>query len=320
MSLNEDLITFGKYKDLTIKELLRDRSYCKWLLKNDWFEKQYEYLFNRVKKHLSENIFSIQIKPFDPSQTIKEFIDSYTYFHLTNIENIFLNEKDKKCYEFYLYIIDNLKNQIGNDFVNPYNIKTPQSWLNEFEKKCDLSRDIFKEFLNAYELPNITSIVEDIKKMGGIDYKGAKSFKIAKENSLKQEAFWEQILKKYYGEEITVQHKFENCIFDFVRLFSKTDKNVKILYECKLGLKDFNLEQYRKYNLALENSYDIIYLISTDCIIDLKCKKIFTTNRDIYEIYFLKTKKLTKLDEIIKNFEIVNLTNIEDYFKESKNL
>ena len=41
-NISEDSINFGKYKNLTIKELLKDRKYCKWLLEQDWFSQQYE--------------------------------------------------------------------------------------------------------------------------------------------------------------------------------------------------------------------------------------------------------------------------------------
>ncbi|MBZ5782277.1 hypothetical protein, partial [Klebsiella aerogenes] len=76
--------------------------------------------------------------------------------------------------------------------INPFDIKAPSSWLKDFEKKTELNRDVFKEFLASYSLPNIPYIIEDIKKVGGIEYKGAKSFIIAKNNSLKQEEFWEK--------------------------------------------------------------------------------------------------------------------------------
>ena len=55
--LTENDITFGKYKDLTLTELLKDREYCGWLLKQDWFERQYEYLYNRVKMYVPIDFF-----------------------------------------------------------------------------------------------------------------------------------------------------------------------------------------------------------------------------------------------------------------------
>ena len=64
-------------------------------------------------------------------------------------------------------------------------------------------------------MKSIARIIEDVKKEGGIDYKGAKSFLIAKDNSLKQEEYWKIILKKYYGEQIGCQYKIDNCHFDF---------------------------------------------------------------------------------------------------------
>ena len=46
--------------------------------------------------------------------------------------------------------------------------------------------------------------LERVKKEGGIEYKGARSFIIAKDRSLKQEGWWEEILKSKYGEESVV--------------------------------------------------------------------------------------------------------------------
>lgn len=101
--------------------------------------------------------------------------------------------KKKKCYIFYLSTINDLKEKIIDKMIdcdsNPYDIKAPTKWLQKFEKETSLSRDDFKEFINSYELPNITMIIEDIKKQGGIEYKGGKSFLIAKKNSENQENF-----------------------------------------------------------------------------------------------------------------------------------
>ena len=51
MSLNSDTITFGKYKNGTLHQVLKDRSYCVWLLKQEWFKNNYEYLHNRVQEY-----------------------------------------------------------------------------------------------------------------------------------------------------------------------------------------------------------------------------------------------------------------------------
>ena len=309
--LDINTITFGKYKYKKIETILKDRKYSKWLLEQDWFQKNYEYLYNRVKEYNPQKYF------INEKKDIKNinFIESYIYFNLLELEKIDLhfNENEKICYTYYLKLIDSLKfkiiERIENLMENPFDIKAPTKWLQKFETDTGLKRDEFKEFINSYELPNITYIIEDIKKQGGIEYKGAKSFLIAKHNSEEQEKFWEDILKKKYGDEISTQFKYENCFFDFINITSN------IIYECKIGLKDFNEEQYNKYLLAL-NKYKIIYLIGNDCIINIDNKIIYTTDEIKYLIYQCNIPLLTKpskFDELIIDYKIVNINNIYDF-------
>ena len=312
-NLKEDTITFGKYKDLTLTKMLRDRKYCSWLLDQDWFSKQYEYLYNRVKNSNPRNYFVIK-----PHYEIKllssfeDFIKNYEYFHLCPLDELKLelNDNEKNCYRFYTYTILSLKNKIIDNHEkgeNPYDIKAPTSWLKKFEEKYSLSRDIFKEFISAYDLPNIPYIVEDIKKVGGIEYKGAKSFLIAKKNSLSQEKFWENILKSHYGEDIGSQYKFRNCFFDFIQIKTNT------LYECKLGMKDFNEDQHKKYLTTLD-SFSIVYLIGQDCIVDLKDKNIYSTKPEKYIEYFSLLKEPNKFEDMVKKYPIVKINSVNDYF------
>jgi hypothetical protein len=313
-SLDENTITFGQYKDLPLSRMLKDRKYCSWLLNQDWFLKNYEYLHNRVAEYQPRNYFvpkkPHEIKPQDPHL----FLENYQYFHMTPPQDlkIKLNKDEETCYKFYLGIINLLKsrieNGIENSSPNPFDIKAPTSWLKNFEKDTNLSRDIFKQFLASYDLPNIPYIVEDIKKTGGIVYNGAKSFLIAKQKSLTQEKFWEIKLKEYYGEDIGTQYKYKNCFFDFIHIKNNT------LYECKLGLKDFNEDQHKKYITTL-GVYEMIYLISTDCIVDLGKKIIYTTNPENYEARLTTTKEPNKLEKIISKFQLTKLSSIDDYFK-----
>lgn len=308
--LDENTITFGKYKDLSLSQLLRDRKYCSWLLEQDWFSKQYEYLYNRVKEYKPREYFVTKshydIKMFS---SVKDFLENYEYFYLVPIEELKINlsDNEKTCYNFYLSCIDQLREKVIDNAGNATSIKAPSSWLKKFENKYHLSRDIFKDFINSYDLPNIPFIVEDIKKMGGIEYKGAKSYIIAKDNSLKQEKYWEEILKYFYGEDIGTQYKFKKCFFDFIHI------NTNTVYECKLNLKDFNEDQYRKYKISLE-TFSLVYLIDRDCIIDLKQQTIFTTNVNKYLEYFISLVNYNKFDNLIKNFPIIELTDVKEYF------
>ena len=313
-SLDENTITFGQYKDLPLSRMLRDRKYCSWLLQQEWFSKNYEYLHNRVAEYQPSKYFVSkkhhEIKAQDPQL----FLDNYQYFHLTPPENleIKLSKEEASCYKFYLGIINLLKSRIENGVenleVNPFDIKAPTSWLKKFESETGLSRDVFKEFLAAYDLPNVPYIVEDIKKTGGVVYNGAKSFLIAKQKSLNQEKFWEIKLKEIYGEDIGSQFKYKNCFFDFIHIKNST------VYECKLGLKDFNDDQHKKYCITL-GVYEMIYLISTDCIVDLGKKMIYSTNPDTYESRLAAVKEPNKLEKILSKFQMVKLSSIDDYFK-----
>jgi len=314
--LNLESITFGKYKNKTLREVLRDRSYCTWILKQEWFQKNYPYLHNRVQEYEPLPYFLQKLPTFYGDE---EFIEKYQFFHLHLVDEIDLpyplSEVEKKCYSYYLRMVEELKDKIairideGDD--NPYDIKAPCKWLLRFENENKLKRVVFKEFINAHELPNIPYIVERIKKEGGIEYKGAQSFNIAKKRSLDQEAYWEKMLKDRYGEDLGSQFVYGKCIFDFLNIKTNT------IFECKLGLKDFDLSQYKKYKTALEK-YRIIYLIGYDGVISMEENVIYTTEEDKYATYqygILSSKYTSKFDEEIRDYTIVHVDNLSEIFK-----
>lgn len=274
-TLTEDSITFGKYKNKKLIDILRDRQYCQWLLIQDWFMENYEYLYNRVKEY-KPILFFIKSETKKEYKSCEEFVELYPYFNFIE-PSIVLTEDEKKCFSFYKDTVLALKSKIvENKNDNKFDIKAPSKWLLGFEKG-GLSRDVFKEFIERYDLPNITSIVEDIKGQGGIEYKGAKAYLIAKENSRKQEVFWEEKLKKIFGEDIGCQFKFNKCIFDFINI------SRNILFECKLSLSDFNEEQHKKYLMTLEN-YTLVYLIGRDIIIVPKHNKVYTIREESIDL------------------------------------
>ena len=307
--LTQDTITFGKYNNCKIEEVLKDRKYCEWLIEQEWFKNNYEYLYNKINEYDPKDYF-LKINIVDG----ETFTENYTYFNLIELQNIKLplTNSEKICYSYYLEILESIKQSIytrlENEEENPYDIKTPKNWLKEFEKLHAIPRDEFKNFINSYELPNITTIIEEIKKEGGIEYKGAKSFIIAKQKSLDQEKWWENVLKNKMGEDIGTQFKYKNCIFDFVNI------NKNIIYECKLGLKDFLESQHKKYQIALEK-YCIIYLISKDCIINMNSKTIKTTNKSEYIKYIaniLNIKTPSYLDLLLPEFTLIEVEKIEN--------
>lgn len=309
-TLTNESITFGKYKGGNLTQMLRDRNYCKWLLQQDWFETNYEWLYNRVLEY-EPLVYFLEVS-CDSNET-SDFLETYPFFSLIKPENleIELSSVDMMCYKYYMKMIDEIKDMVyerlENDEENPYDIKAPTKWLQRFEREYGINRSDFKEFINAYELPNIPYVIERVKKEGGITYKGAQSFNIAKSRSVKQEKWWEELLKKKYGEDIGTQFKYENCIFDFINIGTRT------IYECKLGLKDFDESQHEKYKLTL-SAYNIIYLIAMDCIICMKDKCIHTTDPEkyqeyIYQISYLKNPSY--LDLLIQDFDIIELTEQE---------
>lgn len=311
--ITQNSITFGKYKGATLDQVLRDRPYCKWLIDQDWFKSTYEYLYNRVKEY-DPRVYFLDLDNI----TGDDFIDVYPYFNLKSPDKITitLNTCDLACYEFYLQMIREIKMKIyermENEEENPYDIKAPVKWLQKFEQECCIPRASFKEFIGAYELPNITTVIENVKKEGGIEYKGAKSFIIAKSKSKAQEKWWEDILRAKYGEDISPQYKYENCLFDFLNIKTST------IFESKLGLKDFNDEQHRKYKLALK-SYRVIYLIDRDCVIHMENRKIYSTNTEKYELYLHyipMKKKMSYLDKIMisEKYELVHVESVESLF------
>lgn len=307
-SIDENIITFGKYKGQSLQDILLKPSYCKWLLQQEWFLQNHPYLYNRIKEYDSKKFFFKTIEENKDPNPINNFINNFPYFHTIPSKKLELKLSDdfRKCYKFYRKEIDKLKTEIEDNLT--LNIKAPSSWLKKFEEKTGLKRETFKDFLASYNLPNITTIIEKIRESGGFEYKGAKSFKIAKERSDNQEKYWENILKSFYGEEVSTQLPFEVNRFDFIRL------KAKIIYECKLNLKDFNEDQYNRYKKAADDKFSIVYLIDKDCVIDIDKKTIFTTNKEKYKDYFDTIKKHTVFDELIKDFKIIKLGCIKDYF------
>jgi hypothetical protein len=302
--LTNTTVTFGKYKGSDISIVLRDRSYCKWLIDQDWFKENYEFLYNRIEEYDPKSYF------LEHPPEIGSFVSDYPYFNLIPVEDLKLELTDDeiKCYKYYTHVVTNLKKKIKAriclDDPNPYNIKAPTKWLQLFEDISGCGRAQFKEFISTYEFPNITDIVERIKKEGGLDYKGAKSYTIAKERSLKQERFWEEGLKKKYGEDLSIQFKYQKCLFDFLNISNMT------IFECKLGLKDFNEPQYIKYTTALKE-YMVIYLVGTDSAIDCVNRIIYTTNPESYGSDLLSKTKRSKFEEHLLHFKVKQVQDID---------
>jgi hypothetical protein len=310
--LTQDTFTFGKYNGLTVQHVLKDRSYCSWVIQQDWFQENYPYLFGVISEYDPKPYFH-KGNPHREVDTTT-FLRDYPYFNLVGVDDVKLplTPAEKKCYSFYLGLINNLRVQVylrlENEEENPWDIKAPTGWLKKFEKDEGIPRDDFKKFLESYELPNIPYIVERIKKEGGIEYKGAKSFLIARERSREQEAWWGEILRKIHGDDIATQFKYVKCIFDFICIPRET------LFECKLGLKDFSEEQYIKYRVALDK-YRIIYLIGKNAIIDTRERVIYTTDPCMYNTYILNIPNLTVthyLDDMLHLYTVTEINDIEE--------
>ena len=302
--LTTESITFGKYKGLSISNLLKDRSYCDWLQKQTWFRESYPHLYERVISYKPLSFFidpRFPIQKYDEDITPSDFCNSYAFFHLVTVFP-FDNEDEKICYDYYRTLLADIEMRVRN---SGFNIKAPVRWLQRFEKESLLSRTFFKDVLRQYELPNVTSIVEEVKAIGGFVYKGAKSYILAKNKSKKQEDYWGEILKKKYGNDISVQFKLEHCFFDFLCIRNKT------IYECKLSLKDFNRAQYKKYRIVL-NKYNLVYLIGDYAVIDLEKQIVFTTDIGQYVSEFCLVKD-EKFIEILSTLDVNSVNDLADY-------
>jgi hypothetical protein len=311
MTLENDSITFGKYKGMTLSRVLRDRAYCKWLVQQDWFQTNYVFLYNRVLEYDPLSYF-IKKTNYDK----ENFITDYEYFNLIPIDELLieLSPVDSECYKYYIRIITEIRNKIyeriENEEENIWDIKAPSNWLKRFEKETGIQRTDFKEFIDSHELLNIPYIIERVKKEGGVQYNGANSFKIAKARSEAQELWWEKILKNRYGEDIGAQFKYDNCIFDFINITTKT------IFECKLGLKDFDETQHNKYRAALKE-YRIIYLISTDCVINIEQQVVYTSNVEKYKNYLISIPLMKDPNwfySLIQKFDIVEVNDLPTLF------
>jgi len=305
-----NLITFGKFENRYLRDMLRDRKYCAWLKEQDWFKTNYEYLYNAINAYDPKVFFFAEED--DDGEGDEDFLVKYKYFNLLPADKIkiALEDKEMKCYIFYLNMIENIRNRIEVRCVagecNPYDIKAPVKWLQTFETDTKIPRDDFKEFLYAYELPNITTIVEDIRREGGLDYNGGKSYTIGKKRSNDQEAFWGVKLKSKFGEQVSKQYKYLNCIFDYIHIPANT------IYECKLALKDFNEEQFVKYE-SIMNRYNIVYLIGYDCVINMDLETIYTSDLSKYVLYQCNIptmKVISKFDEIIFDYDIQEIEDL----------
>jgi hypothetical protein len=322
-------ITFGKYKDCHLSDMLRDRNYCKWFLEQDFTLKKYEFIFNIVRDWNPLSLFytkkeetkesnaqtitssasstqSVDARRDSPTLSceatisVPDFIQSYPYFNLNREikqdEIVILTDKEKMCYEYYLNMLKHIENEMLAQ--NSFAIKAPTKWLKKLEKDYNIPREDFKSFLSSFELPNITSIIEDVKKQANIDYKGAKSYLIAKNNSLIQEGYYEKLLKTKYGEKIAVQYLYENCVFDFFNIETKT------IIECKLGLKDFVLSQYKKY---VKLGVNVIYVFGKEIVIDFEKRKVYL----LQSVGFMLADDID-LDGIdLSEFERIVVENIE---------
>ena len=321
-SLTEEMITFGKYKGKTLDVVLRDRGYCNWLVSScPDFAIKYEYLYNRINNYDPLPQF------LNPPQLTGEFVQDYRFFHLRMVDDVTLplTHLDRTIYNWYRSQVFSLRDQIisriSNKDPSPYGIKAPTRLKKDFSTKTGLDGKQLDEMLNAYELPNIISIVmRDIKKEAGVEYKGGNAFVIAKQRSEDQEAFWETVLKEAYDEDIGAQFSLESCIFDFIHIKSKS------IFECKLGFTEFNKAQFDKYQQTLQG-YSMIYLVGNndrdirkkhehDYIIDVNSRKIYVLEEVMADLqtYVLNVHMLTKpsyLDHMLRDFEVIPLKSID---------
>ena len=97
VELKNDTITFGKYKNKTLSDVLKDRSYCKWLIKQEWY-KPLSYFIYDLDEEKEEN---------------NNFLHQYEFFRLKILDDVSLNlnltETEKKCYEYGKVFAEKIK-------------------------------------------------------------------------------------------------------------------------------------------------------------------------------------------------------------------
>ena len=146
--LNLNYITFGKYKDKDLLDLLKDRKYCAWLIEEDWFKESYEYLYNSLIKYDPKKYFFSDISEREED----DLVENYKYFNLIQIPDlkIKLNEKELFCYSFYLKMIDKMKNDIKKNIImkkkNTFNILILGTKLHKLKMKFSGS-ELINRFL-----------------------------------------------------------------------------------------------------------------------------------------------------------------------------
>jgi len=318
-----DVVPCGKYKGQLVEQMLRDRPYCRWFLSVADFEARYPHIYSAVRDFRPLEFF------IDPARRSEgDFLTTFAYFNLVPPASMSvpLSETEQKCYTYYFTFIQEIKQTIkerldaGHAPITAFNIAAPKQWLKNFEAQTGLDREQLKEFLGAYELPNATSIITEVKAQAGVEYKGGQTFKIARANSKAQELFWQEILTEKFGNDICCQFNFqkvyedvalETCIFDFINIRQKR------VYECKLGLKDFNKRQYEKYVSSLGSSFKFFFLIDRDCVFDVSSARIYVIDKNKFDQYIqamLRRKaKLNELEKLACESVVVQVNDISKY-------
>ena len=118
------------------------------------------------------------------------------------------------------------------------------------------------------------------------------------------------MLKEVYGEDLSIQFKLNNSIFDALHIPSGT------IFEMKLKIQNLNAKQFLKYKKALEE-YKIIYLVARDCIIDIAKKTIYTTDLDEYRVHMFEVtqkRTQTEFDLLLLDFEIKEVDDLKSLF------
>jgi hypothetical protein len=108
--LTNESITFGKYKGYTLEHILKDRSYCSWLLEQDWFQNGYEYIYNRVKDYKTEKYY------------LKDIIyKDYKITYWLTTENITVHaDKDRIRENFKVQLTTKVPDNLEKDILEEF--------------------------------------------------------------------------------------------------------------------------------------------------------------------------------------------------------
>jgi hypothetical protein len=230
------IVSFGKYKDKSVLELLEDEKYVDWLKLQSWFPNQ-------------KQIYSIVVHQTIPSSNTN---NSKTPEH-NKLQNLFLEKDNQLNLLLQLYNYDNFKNKLkllyaDEEFIRCFGINTIPSLTPNLKKSSikfedKFNWDLFLSYLLDSQSINIvskleTEVVDKIKYKEKYDVEQKEIY----DNNLLllnelieiREVYDKENMDKYEGE--MVEYNKQQKIYD---------KDLKLYFK-KSKQNQFDIDNYNK--------------------------------------------------------------------------